>query len=136
VLSRYPANYKASALIPLLDLAQQQNDGWLSLAAMNRVAKVLDMPEIRVYEVGAGGAGCRGWWWLGLVLVPMLALCYMCELGSLGELTGADEHDAAAACLSADPLFSPLSSLACCCCLRRWPPSTPCSTAARWASTT
>lgn len=52
VISRYPSNYKASALIPLLDLAQQQNDGWLSLAAMNRVAKVLDMPEIRVYEVG------------------------------------------------------------------------------------
>lgn len=51
VISRYPSNYKASALIPLLDLAQQQNDGWLSLAAMNRVAKVLDMPEIRVYEV-------------------------------------------------------------------------------------
>lgn len=51
VISRYPANYKASAVIPLLDLAQQQNNGWLSLAAMNRVAKVLDMPDIRVYEV-------------------------------------------------------------------------------------
>ncbi|KAL4444855.1 hypothetical protein ABPG77_003905 [Micractinium sp. CCAP 211/92] len=51
IMSRYPTNYKASALIPLLDLAQQQNDGWLSLAAMNRVAKILDMAEIRVYEV-------------------------------------------------------------------------------------
>lgn len=38
-------------MIPLLDLAQQQNEGWLPLAAMNRVAKILDMPEIRVYEV-------------------------------------------------------------------------------------
>lgn len=53
IISRYPTNYKASALIPLLDLAQQQNDGWLSLAAMNRVAKILDMAEIRVYEVRA-----------------------------------------------------------------------------------
>lgn len=35
----------------MLDLAQQQNEGWLSLAAMNRVAKVLDMAPIRVYEV-------------------------------------------------------------------------------------
>lgn len=35
----------------MLDLAQQQNDGWLSLAAMRRVAKVLDMAEIRVFEV-------------------------------------------------------------------------------------
>lgn len=51
IIARYPVNYKQSAVIPLLDLAQQQNGGWLSLAAMNRVAKVLDMPEIRVYEV-------------------------------------------------------------------------------------
>lgn len=51
MMSRYPSNYKASAVIPLLDLAQQQNDGWLSLAAMNRVASVLDMAPIRVYEV-------------------------------------------------------------------------------------
>lgn len=61
ILSRYPSNYKASAVIPLLDLAQQQNSGWLSLAAMNRVAKVLDMAEIRVYEVGwARGLGSCG----------------------------------------------------------------------------
>ncbi|KAG7675148.1 hypothetical protein Ndes2526B_g08007 [Nannochloris sp. 'desiccata'] len=51
ILSRYPSNWKQSAIIPILDLAQQQNEGWLSLAAMNRVAKVLDMAEIRVYEV-------------------------------------------------------------------------------------
>lgn len=36
----------------MLDLAQQQNEGWISLAAMNRVAKILDMSDIRVYEVG------------------------------------------------------------------------------------
>jgi NADH dehydrogenase (ubiquinone) flavoprotein 2 len=40
IISRYPPNYKASAVIPVLDIAQQQNSGWLSLAAMNRVAKV------------------------------------------------------------------------------------------------
>lgn len=40
IIARYPPNYKASAVIPVLDLAQQQNNGWLSLAAMNRVAKV------------------------------------------------------------------------------------------------
>ena len=50
-IAHYPPNYKQSAVIPVLDLAQQQNGGWLSLAAMNRVAKVLDMPGIRVYEV-------------------------------------------------------------------------------------
>ena len=51
LLDRYPSNYKASAVIPLLDLAQQQNEGWLSLTAMNKVAEVLEMPPIRVYEV-------------------------------------------------------------------------------------
>ena len=51
ILSHYPKNYAQSATIPLLDLAQQQNGGWLSLAAMNRVAAVLDVPPIRVYEV-------------------------------------------------------------------------------------
>lgn len=51
IVARYPPNYKASAVIPVLDLAQQQNDGWLSLAAMNAVARLLEMPEIRVYEV-------------------------------------------------------------------------------------
>jgi Thioredoxin-like [2Fe-2S] ferredoxin len=56
-MSRYPTNYKQSAVIPVLDLAQQQNGGWLSLAAMNRVANVLDMAPIRVYEVrGQGGS--------------------------------------------------------------------------------
>lgn len=51
ILSRYPSNWKQSAVIPMLDLAQQQNDGWLSLAAMRRVAKILGMAEIRVFEV-------------------------------------------------------------------------------------
>lgn len=37
LLSRYPTNYKQSAVIPMLDLAQKQNGGWLSLNAMNRV---------------------------------------------------------------------------------------------------
>ncbi len=57
LISRFPVNYKQSACIPLLDLAQKQNNGWLSLAAMNRVAKVLEMPEIRVYEARPRRAG-------------------------------------------------------------------------------
>ena len=50
-MSRYPSNYKQSCVIPLLDLAQKQNEGWLSLNAMNKVAEVLGMAPIRVYEV-------------------------------------------------------------------------------------
>eukprot|EP00201_Polytomella_parva_P022589 CAMPEP_0175045636 /NCGR_PEP_ID=MMETSP0052_2-20121109/4547_1 /TAXON_ID=51329 ORGANISM="Polytomella parva, Strain SAG 63-3" /NCGR_SAMPLE_ID=MMETSP0052_2 /ASSEMBLY_ACC=CAM_ASM_000194 /LENGTH=276 /DNA_ID=CAMNT_0016309217 /DNA_START=52 /DNA_END=882 /DNA_ORIENTATION=+ len=51
IMSNYPANYKTSAMIPLLDLAQQQNGGFVSLAVMNRIATILEVPPIKVYEV-------------------------------------------------------------------------------------
>ncbi|XP_023637589.1 NADH dehydrogenase [ubiquinone] flavoprotein 2, mitochondrial [Capsella rubella] len=51
ILSYYPTNYKPSAVIPLLDLAQQQHGGWLPVSAMNAVAKVIEVAPIRVYEV-------------------------------------------------------------------------------------
>tara|TARA_B100001123_G_scaffold447756_1_gene606304 strand:+ start:1921 stop:2529 length:609 start_codon:yes stop_codon:yes gene_type:complete len=51
VIGYYPPGRKASAVLALLDLAQRQNDGWLPRAAMDAVAKYLDMPRIRVYEV-------------------------------------------------------------------------------------
>ena len=51
-IARYPAGRQASAVLALLDLAQRQNDGWLSRAAMEHVAEVLQMPPIRVYEIG------------------------------------------------------------------------------------
>lgn len=53
-MSHYPRNYKASAVIPLLTLAQNQNKGWLPLSAMNKVAEILGMAPIRVYEVRYG----------------------------------------------------------------------------------
>ena len=42
---------KASAVIALLYLAQNQNDNWIPLAAIKYVASLLDMPYIKVYEV-------------------------------------------------------------------------------------
>uniref|UniRef100_A0A0D3ASF2 Uncharacterized protein n=1 Tax=Brassica oleracea var. oleracea TaxID=109376 RepID=A0A0D3ASF2_BRAOL len=39
ILSYYPSNYKQSAVIPLLDLAQHQHGGWLHVSAMNVVGK-------------------------------------------------------------------------------------------------
>jgi NADH dehydrogenase (ubiquinone) flavoprotein 2 len=53
VLSKYPANYKAAGIIPLLDLAQRQNGGWLPLAAMNKVAQICEVAPVRVYEVAS-----------------------------------------------------------------------------------
>ena len=50
VLSRYPADRKKSAVMPILDLAQRQ-EGWLTQAAIEHVAEMLDMPRIKVLEV-------------------------------------------------------------------------------------
>jgi NADH dehydrogenase (ubiquinone) flavoprotein 2 len=51
ILQRYPPNYKRSAMIPLLDVAQQQNKGFLSVQVMNGIAELLEVAPIRVYEV-------------------------------------------------------------------------------------
>lgn len=51
MLGRYPSNYKAAGIIPLLDLAQRQAGGWLPLAAMDKVAKLCGVAPIKVYEV-------------------------------------------------------------------------------------
>ncbi len=50
-LGKYPADKKRSAVIPMLWLAQKDNEGWLSEPAMREVADRLEMPYIRVYEV-------------------------------------------------------------------------------------
>jgi len=50
-IAEYPAGRQASAVLPLLDLAQRQHGGWLPRAAMDRVAEMLEMAPIRVYEV-------------------------------------------------------------------------------------
>jgi NADH-quinone oxidoreductase E subunit len=50
-VARYPEGRQFSAVMPLLDVAQRQNGGWLNQAAMDHVAAYLDMPPIRVYEV-------------------------------------------------------------------------------------
>lgn len=51
IVSIYPDGHQSAAVIPLLDLAQRQNDNWLPLKAMNYVAEFLKMPRMRVYEV-------------------------------------------------------------------------------------
>ena len=51
LIDRYPAGRQASAVIPLLWRAQEQNDGWVSEPAIRYIADLLDMPKIRVLEV-------------------------------------------------------------------------------------
>jgi NADH-quinone oxidoreductase E subunit len=49
-IAKYPKGRQASAVMPLLWIAQYQ-EGWVSRAAMDVVAGMLDMAPIRVYEV-------------------------------------------------------------------------------------
>src|SRR5262245_2487867 len=51
LIAQYPAGRQASAVISLLDLAQRACGGWLPRAAMDEVARILEMAPIRVYEV-------------------------------------------------------------------------------------
>ncbi len=49
-IAKYPEGRQQSAVIPLLMRAQEQ-EGWVSKAAIEYVAAMLDMPQIRVLEV-------------------------------------------------------------------------------------
>jgi NADH-quinone oxidoreductase E subunit len=53
IVAKYPVGRQASAVMPLLDLAQRQDGGSLTQAAMDYIADYLKMPPIRVYEVAS-----------------------------------------------------------------------------------
>ena len=50
-LAKYPDDRKQSAVMPSLDIAQRQNDNWLSQECAEYVANQLDMPFIKVWEI-------------------------------------------------------------------------------------
>src|SRR6266542_6915442 len=51
IIARYPEGKQKSALLPILHLAQEENNGWLSADAMDYVAGLLLLKPIEVYEV-------------------------------------------------------------------------------------
>ena len=51
IIKNYPVGKQQSAVMALLYLAQRQNNNWIPLVAMKYIAKFLDMPYIKVYEV-------------------------------------------------------------------------------------
>ena len=51
ILKIYPKNYKESSIMPLLSIAQNQNNGWLPKKAIEYVASFLEIPEIKVLEI-------------------------------------------------------------------------------------
>ena len=51
IIEKYPKGKQASALMPLLNLVQKQNENWIPLLAMKYLAKMLSIPYMQVYEV-------------------------------------------------------------------------------------
>ena len=51
ILKKYPSDKKKSAVMPLLYLAQEQNNNWVPLPAIQLIADMLEIAYIKVYEV-------------------------------------------------------------------------------------
>ena len=51
IIANYPKDKQQSAVMALLYIAQRQNNNWIPLVAMKYIAKLLEMPYIKVYEV-------------------------------------------------------------------------------------
>ncbi len=51
LMARYPEGKQKSALIPILHIAQEENDGWLDVPVMDYVAEIIGIKPIEVYEV-------------------------------------------------------------------------------------
>ena len=53
IIAKYPEGRQQSAVLPLLDLAQRQNNSYATEAVIDAVAAMLGMPRIRVLEVAS-----------------------------------------------------------------------------------
>tara|TARA_B100000242_G_scaffold132162_1_gene93712 strand:+ start:1198 stop:1809 length:612 start_codon:yes stop_codon:yes gene_type:complete len=51
ILKIYPKNYKESSIMPLLSIAQNQNNGWLPKKTIEYISDFLEIPEIKVLEI-------------------------------------------------------------------------------------
>jgi len=62
IIAKYPKGRQKSAIMPLLDLAQRQMGeegaksnppfgGWIPRAAMDKIAEIVDVPAVKIYEV-------------------------------------------------------------------------------------
>lgn len=51
ILKRYPKSYPESAIMPVLTLVQEQNNGWVPRKALEYVSNILGVSEMRVLEI-------------------------------------------------------------------------------------
>ncbi|MBX9976705.1 MAG: NADH-quinone oxidoreductase subunit NuoE [Alphaproteobacteria bacterium] len=52
-MAKYPSDKRQSALLPVLDIAQRQNGGWLSMDALTAVADVVGISVLKAHEVAS-----------------------------------------------------------------------------------
>ena len=52
-IAKYPKGRQASAVMPILTIAQRQHQNWIPQAAIEVIAKMLNMPPVRVHEVAS-----------------------------------------------------------------------------------
>ena len=53
IIARYPEGKQKSALLPVLHVAQENAGGWLDVPVMDKVAEILNITPIEVYEVAS-----------------------------------------------------------------------------------
>ena len=53
IIQHFPAGREKSALLPVLHIAQAENEGWLSVPVMDYVAQMLGIQPVEVYEVAS-----------------------------------------------------------------------------------
>jgi NADH-quinone oxidoreductase E subunit len=53
IIAKYPAGRQKSAVMPLLDLAQRQNNNFISKDIIEHIAEALELAPIQVYEVAS-----------------------------------------------------------------------------------
>lgn len=51
LIAHYPADKRKSALLPVLHEVQDAHENWLSIELMDKVAEILEIKPIEVYEV-------------------------------------------------------------------------------------
>jgi NADH-quinone oxidoreductase E subunit len=53
IFNKYPENKKQSGMLPILDIAQRQNNGWLSDSALQAVADIINVPKLSVKSIAS-----------------------------------------------------------------------------------
>ena len=53
IINKYPPGRKSSAVLPLLHLVQKKAGGWLPVPEIERVADILEMSYMRVFEIAS-----------------------------------------------------------------------------------